>query len=129
MVWTPPTASICQNGCGGDVVRGILKTINVVGTDRTRAAIKFVLALFISDDYVLFMTNQPVRPATRDELRDALDHALRYGRSGTPRRYTSDAMARIAADALAECLERSGFVALSTPPVPLRLIATQSREE
>lgn len=75
------------------------------------------------------MTNQPVRRAIRDELRDAIDHALRYGRSGDPRRCTSDAMAQVAADALVECLERSGFVALSTPPVPLRLKITQSREE
>ena len=75
------------------------------------------------------MTTQRLRPPTRDELRDTLDHALRYGRSGHPRRTTSDAMARIAADALVDHLERSGLVALSKPPVPLRLIATQSRKE
>ena len=74
------------------------------------------------------MTNEPVRPTTHDELRDTLDHTLRYGRSGHPRRYTSDAMARIAADALVDHLERSGFVALKQPPVPLRCITTQSRK-
>jgi len=81
------------------------------------------------DGYALPMTNQPVRLPTRDELRDTLDHALRNGRSGTPRRYTSDAMARIAADALVDHLERSGFVAFEKPPVPLRSITTHSREE
>jgi len=75
------------------------------------------------------MMNQRLRPATRDELRDTLDHALRYGGSDNPRRYTSDAMARIAADALVDHLERAGIVALSKPPAPLRLIATQSRKE
>ena len=75
------------------------------------------------------MTMQRLRPPTRDELRDTLDHALRYGRSGHPRRCTSDAMARIAANALVDHLERSGLMALSKPPVPLRHISTQSREE
>jgi len=75
------------------------------------------------------MMNQRLRPATRDELRDTLDHALRCGGSDNPRRYMSDAMARIAADALVDHLERSGIVALSKPAAPLRLIATQSRKE
>ncbi len=75
------------------------------------------------------MTILRLRPPTRDELRDILDHALRYGRSGHPCRCTSDAMARIAADALVDHLERSGFVALRSPPVPIRLETTQSREE
>jgi len=75
------------------------------------------------------MTIQRLRPPTRDELRDTFDHALRFGRSGHPRRSTSDVMARIAADALVDHLERSGLVALSKPPVPLRCITTQSREE
>ncbi len=75
------------------------------------------------------MTIQRLRPPTRDELRDTLAHALRYGRSGHPCRCTSDVMARIAADALVDHLERSGLVALSKPPVPFRLITTQSREE
>lgn len=75
------------------------------------------------------MMIQRLRPPTRDELRDTLDHALRYGCSGHPRRCTSDVMARIAADALVDHLERSGLVALSKVPVPLRQITTQSREE
>jgi len=108
---------------------GVVEAINVVGTDRIGTANRLVLALFWPYDYTLPMTNQPVRPANRDELRDALDHALRYGRSGNPCRYTSDAMARIAGDVLVESLERSGFVALKVPPVPLRLITIQSREE
>ncbi len=72
------------------------------------------------------MMTQLLCPATRDELRDTLDHVLRYGRSGHPRRYTSDAMARIAADVLVDHLERSGFVAIKPPPVPLRLVPSQS---
>ncbi len=72
------------------------------------------------------MMSQALCPATRDELRDTLDHVLRYGRSGHPRRYTSDAMARIAADVLVDHLERSGFVAIKPPSVPLRLVTTQS---
>lgn len=75
------------------------------------------------------MTSQPVRPTTRDELRDTLDHALRYGRSGHPRRYASDAIARIAADALVDHLERAGIVALNKPPVPLRCITTLFQKE
>jgi len=75
------------------------------------------------------MTNQPVHLPTRDELRDTLDHALRYDRSGTPRCCTSDTMARIAADALVDHLERSGFVAFEKPPVPLHSITIHSREE
>lgn len=75
------------------------------------------------------MTIHRLRPPIRDELRDTLDYALRYGRLGHPHRYTSDAMARIAADALVDHLERSGFVALRSPPVPLRCVTTQSREE
>ena len=56
-----------------------------------------------------------LRPASRDEISDALAHALRY--DGRKRwRQADDLQARIAADHLLRCLEMSGFVLLRKPP-------------
>jgi hypothetical protein len=58
----------------------------------------------------------PLRPATRDELRDALGYALRFNRRGKPHRHALEDIARIAADVLIEHLELSGFVVMKKPP-------------
>ena len=57
-----------------------------------------------------------LRPATRDEVRDALGYALRFTRTGKAHRHASEMMARIAADVLVEHLELAGFVLMKKPP-------------
>ena len=61
------------------------------------------------------MTDKPLRPATRDEVSQALGYALRYGRSGKSHRLATEMTARIAADVLAEYLEMAGFIVLKKP--------------
>lgn len=65
------------------------------------------------------MTDKPLRPATRDEVSDALGYALQFSRSGKPHRHAGSYTARIAADVLAEHLELAGFVVMKKPPAPL----------
>jgi hypothetical protein len=62
------------------------------------------------------MTETPsLRPASRDEISEALSFALRY--DGRKRVHHADTlMARITADRLVRHLERSGFVLLKRPP-------------
>jgi hypothetical protein len=56
-----------------------------------------------------------LRPATADEIADALSFALRYqGRKRVHR--ADDAMARITAERLVQHLEASGFVLMKGPP-------------
>jgi hypothetical protein len=56
-----------------------------------------------------------LRPATPDEIADALSFALRYqGRKRV--HHADDAMARITADRLVQHLEASGFVLMKGPP-------------
>lgn len=58
-----------------------------------------------------------LRPATPDELQQALAHALTYdGRRLF--RPSSEFMARVTAEHLAECLRRAGFVVMKAPPAP-----------
>ena len=58
---------------------------------------------------------EELRPATRADVEQTLSFALRYdGRKRV--RHADDAMARIAAERLAEHLERSGFVIMRRPP-------------
>jgi hypothetical protein len=58
---------------------------------------------------------QQLRPATPDEIAEALSFALRYdGRRRV--HHAADAMARITAQRLVEHLERSGFVPMKRPP-------------
>ena len=59
--------------------------------------------------------NDALRPATLDEVRDALGYALRFTRTGKAHRHASDMMARIAADVLVEHLELAGFVRMKKP--------------
>ena len=57
----------------------------------------------------------PLRPATADEIADALSFALRYqGRKRV--HHADDAMARITAERLVQHLEASGFVLMKGPP-------------
>ncbi|MBV9748941.1 MAG: hypothetical protein JO157_09005 [Acetobacteraceae bacterium] len=61
--------------------------------------------------------DEKLRPATREELVDSLVFALRF--SGRKRVHDADdAMARIAAERLAEHLRLSGFVVMKKPPLP-----------
>jgi hypothetical protein len=56
-----------------------------------------------------------LRPATPEEIADALSFALRYqGRKRV--HHADDAMARITADRLMQHLEASGFVLMKGPP-------------
>jgi hypothetical protein len=56
----------------------------------------------------------PLRPATPDEIAEALAFALRF--DGRRRVHSADSMmARIAADRLVQHLERSGFVVMKKP--------------
>jgi hypothetical protein len=59
-----------------------------------------------------------LRPATRDEVRDALVYALRFARSDKSHRHASEMMARIAADVLLEQLEVRGYVGMKKPERP-----------
>jgi hypothetical protein len=57
-----------------------------------------------------------LRPATPEELADALSFALRY--NGRKRMHdATEYMAAIAAKRLVEHLERSGFVIMKKPPI------------
>jgi hypothetical protein len=61
------------------------------------------------------MPEPDLRPATPDDLADALAFALRYsGRKQV--RDSGEIMARIVADRLVEHLERSGYVIMKKPP-------------
>ncbi len=64
------------------------------------------------------MTDAPqLRPATPDEIADALAFALRY--DGRKRVHDADEpMGRITADRLVRHLEASGFVLMKTSPRP-----------
>lgn len=57
---------------------------------------------------------ETLRPATRDEIAQALSFGLQY--DGRRRIHTADGlMARITADRLIEHLEQSGFVVMKRP--------------
>ncbi len=58
-----------------------------------------------------------LRPATQDEIAQALSFALQY--EGRKRVHQADnMMARITAERLVRHLERSGFVVMKRPPAP-----------
>jgi hypothetical protein len=66
-----------------------------------------------------------LRPATTDEIEQALAFALQF--NGRKRVHQGDElMARITAERLAEHLERSGFVVMKKPP--MRAHTAGSRE-
>jgi hypothetical protein len=62
-------------------------------------------------------TPHPLRPASAEEIEQALAHALRFdGRKAF--KLSSESMAKITAAHLAECLRQSGFVVMKKPPEP-----------
>lgn len=76
---------------------------------------EYVLIVFPSAGYHPAMTDEPrLRPASPDEIAEALSFALRY--EGRKRVNHADTMmARITADRLVRHLERSGFVLMKGP--------------
>ena len=63
------------------------------------------------------MNDRPLKPATRDDFVQALSHGLRF--EGRRRIHHADEiMGRIAAEKLADYLERSNFVVMRGPPAP-----------
>ena len=65
------------------------------------------------------MNAKPLRPATRDEVSQALGYMLQFNRSGKSHRLATEMTARIATDVLAKHLELAGFVVMKKPPAPL----------
>ena len=62
------------------------------------------------------MQDEPLRPATTDELVQALSFALRYqGRRRV--HHADDFMGQAAAERLAAHLEHCGFVVMKKPPI------------
>jgi hypothetical protein len=80
-----------------------------------RSNLPHVLDTFQDDHYHAGMTDMaPTRPASADEIVDALSFALRYNER--KRVYdAADAMARITAERLVRHLQRSGFVIMKSP--------------
>jgi hypothetical protein len=74
-----------------------------------------VLDVFLNAGYLSGMSDTPnLRPASPDEIAEALSFALRY--EGRKRVNHADTMmARITADRLVRHLERSGFVLMKVP--------------
>jgi len=67
-----------------------------------------------------------LRPATPDEIQDALAFALRF--QGRKRVHHADnMMAQITAERLVEHLERSGFVVMKKPPAPMPRVLLRFR--
>ena len=58
------------------------------------------------------MTGPPLRPATREEICQALGYAPRRTRTGKTHHHAADFMARIGVEALADHLLGTGFVVL-----------------
>jgi hypothetical protein len=77
-----------------------------------------VLATFSQPRYRSTMPDTPpLRPATPDEIAQALSFALRFdGRKRV--HHADDMMAKITAERLVKHLEASGFVLMKRPPIP-----------
>lgn len=91
-----------------------VNAIGVILPGRHHRAL--VLVLFDKLGYPFGMSGNPnLRPASADEIAEALSFALRY--EGRKRVNHADTMmARITADRLVRHLERSGFVLMKRPP-------------
>jgi len=77
-----------------------------------RSNLPHVLDKFQDDHYHARMT--PPRPASADEIVDALSFALRY--DGRKRVHdAADVMARVTAERLVRHLQQSGFVIMKSP--------------
>jgi hypothetical protein len=66
----------------------------------------------------LLLTNEPLRPASREEVADALAFAMRFNEHGKARRTGWEYAAQLAADQLVSGLERAGFVLMRGPGTP-----------
>jgi hypothetical protein len=64
----------------------------------------------------LDMSDEPLHPATRDNIVGALSYALRFDERGKPYRAASEPMVAITAEVLVRYLERTGFVVMRRPP-------------
>ena len=64
------------------------------------------------------MTDRPLTPASRDDVRESLAYALRYSRAGKRVAERDSITAITAAEHLVDALERSGFVLMKKPPAP-----------
>jgi hypothetical protein len=64
------------------------------------------------------LSNEPLLPATAEELADTLAFAIRFNASGKARRTGWESAAQIAAGELVARLEASGFVLMRRRPSP-----------
>jgi hypothetical protein len=62
------------------------------------------------------MSDEPLQPATREDILGALSYALRFNERGKPYRAASEPMVAITAEVLVRYLERAGFVVMRRPP-------------
>ena len=63
------------------------------------------------------MTDEPLKPATREDLIQAFSHGLQF--EGRKRiRHADEFMARIAAEKLVDHIQRCNYVVMKRPPVP-----------
>jgi hypothetical protein len=74
-------------------------------------------------DTVPGMTGDPanaenLRPATANEIAEALSYALPYNSRGKPTHDSREILAKLVSDRLVEHLTMSGFVVLKKPPAP-----------
>jgi hypothetical protein len=75
-----------------------------------------VLDLFAAPSYAPVMADEPLHPATREDILGALSYALRFDERGKPYRAASEPMVAITAEVLTRYLERAGFVVMRRPP-------------
>jgi hypothetical protein len=61
------------------------------------------------------MPDEPLQPASREDVLTALAYGLRFDDRGKPYRAGSDPMATITAEVLMRYLERAGFVVMRRP--------------
>lgn len=64
------------------------------------------------------LSNEPLLPATAEELADTLGYAIRFSASGKARRTGWESAAHLAAGELVARLEASGFVRMRRRPLP-----------
>jgi hypothetical protein len=62
------------------------------------------------------LSDEPLHPATREDIVGALSYALRFDELGMPYRAASEPMFAITAKVLVRYLGRAGFVVMRRPP-------------
>ncbi len=68
--------------------------------------------------------DDPLTPASRDDLVQALAYGLRFDERGKAHRHAVDDMARIAAETLVRHLDQAGFVVMKRPGAKLHSTPT-----